>query len=497
MLGLFAVAAVMGGASATGAGEAPTASASAWAIRVTTGGGTAAVQAPPSSGPAYTGSFAYPADGSVISTGATSASASTTLGDTNAVARGSADVSSISIFGGEITASAVSARVQAGAQAGGAAGDFNGTGVSGFQALGQGASGGRVNLADWGYAIVNAQASDSSAPAGAHGFRGSVTALTIHLNADHGGLPAGSEIQIGYAEAAAQTPPPPPAPATTAVTTTTTTPTAAPTTTTTTTTTPTPSDPVPADRPQARTKAKRVGAPVFRDAPRVHPPLTGGRYVFPVYGPSSYSDSYGFPRADVSYHHGVDIFGQLGQPLVAVADGTIFSVGWNRIGGNRLWLRDEKGNEFYYAHLSAFSTLAVDGAHVKAGQVVGFMGNTGDAESTPYHLHFEVHPVSRLYLGYDGAVDPYPYLQAWQRLEDLPFPVSAAWLAAFGGKGSSGLPAPQAGAMLLAMSDISSADGLDPESLRRALAPPKTDVNGLPPSGVPTTVAPSGDLGRS
>jgi len=75
--------------------------------------------------------------------------------------------------------------------------------------------------------------------------------------------------------------------------------------------------------------------------------------------------------------------------------------------------------------------------------------------------------------------------------------VSAAWQAAFGGKGSSGLPAPQAGAMLLAMSDISSADGLDPESLRRALAPPKTDVNGLPPSGVPTTVAPSGDLGRS
>ena len=494
MLGLLAVAAVVGGASATGSGQAPTASASAWAIRVTTGGGTPAVEAPPSSGPAYTGGFSYPGDGSVISTGATSASASTTLGDTNAVARGSADVSSISIFGGEITASAASARVQAGAQAGGAAGDFNGTGVSGFQALGQAASGGRVNLGDWGYAIVNAQASDSSAPAGAHGFRGSVTALIVHLNADHGGLPAGSEIQIGYAEAAAQSPPPPPAPATTAATTTTTA--AAPTTTTT--STPAPSDPVPADRPQGRTKAKRVQqAPVFRDAPRVHPPLTGRRYVFPVYGPSSYSDSYGFPRADVSYHHGVDIFGQLGQPLVAVADGTIFSVGWNRIGGNRLWLRDEKGNEFYYAHLSAFSTLAVDGAHVKAGQVVGFMGNTGDAESTPYHVHFEVHPVSRLYLGYDGAVDPYPYVQAWQRLEDLPFPVSAAWQAAFGGKGSSGLPAPQAGAVLLAMSDISSADGLDPESLRRALAPPKTDVNGLPPSGVPTTVAPSGDLGRS
>src|SRR3954470_13578225 len=248
VLGLLALAAVVGGASATGSGQTPTGSASAWAIRLTTGGGTTAVQAPPSSGPIYTGGFAYPGDGSVISTGATSASASTTIGDTNAVARGSSDVGSISIFGGEITASAVSARAQAGAQAGGAAGDFNGTGVSGFQALGQGASGGRVNLGDWGYAIVNAQSSDTSAPAGAHGFRGSVTALIVHLNADHGGLPAGSEIQIGYAEAAAQTPPPPPAPATT------TTATAATTATTTATTasTPTPSDPVPADRPQAR-----------------------------------------------------------------------------------------------------------------------------------------------------------------------------------------------------------------------------------------------------
>jgi hypothetical protein len=233
---------------------------------------------------------------------------------------------------------------------------------------------------------------------------------------------------------------------------------------------------------------------VYRDPPRVHPPLTGGRYVFPVYGPSSYSDSYGYPRADVSYHHGVDVFGQLGQPLVAIADGTVFSVGWNRIGGNRLWIRDAQGNEFYYAHLSAFSTLAVDGAHVKAGQVVGFMGNTGDAEATPYHLHFEVHPVSRLYLGYDGAVDPYPYLQAWQRLEDLPFAAAGAWVSALGGKK---IGAPQPGAMLLAMSDISSADGLDPASLRRALAPPKTDFYDLPPTGVPTTVPPSGDLGRS
>ena len=64
---------------------------------------------------------------------------------------------------------------------------------------------------------------------------------------------------------------------------------------------------------------------------------------------------------------------------------------------------DSQGNQFYYAHLSAFSTTAVNGAHVKAGQVIGFMGNTGDARGTPYHLHFEVH--------LNGVpVNPRPYL---------------------------------------------------------------------------------------
>jgi murein DD-endopeptidase MepM/ murein hydrolase activator NlpD len=198
------------------------------------------------------------------------------------------------------------------------------------------------------------------------------------------------------------------------------------------------------------------------------PPLDGGPYVFPVFGDFAYGDTYGDPRPDVTYHHGDDIFGELGQPLVAVADGTVFSVGWNKIGGNRLWLRDHQGNAFYYAHLAAFSTLVFNGARVRAGQVVGFMGNTGDAEPATTHLHFEVHPVSLLYLGYDGAVDPTSYLDAWRHLDRLPFPVPTGWAPSVPGASS----APQPGAILLQVSDISSADGLDPDSLRRAIEPP-------------------------
>src|SRR5207253_2618332 len=76
-------------------------------------------------------------------------------------------------------------------------------------------------------------------------------------------------------------------------------------------------------------------SPFVLPPPSLHPQLTAGGYVFPVYGPSAYSDTFGAPRADVSWHHGDDIFAPLGAPILAVADGTVFSVGWNDIGGNR------------------------------------------------------------------------------------------------------------------------------------------------------------------
>jgi hypothetical protein len=143
-------------------------------------------------------------------------------------------------------------------------------------------------------------------------------------------------------------------------------------------------------------------------------------------------------------------------------------VGWNKIGGNRLWLRDLHGNEFYYAHLSAFSPAAVNGAQVKAGTVLGFVGSTGDAEGTPYHLHFEIHPASLLFLGYDGVINPTAYLNAWQRKQDLRFTGVAGWAPTVVARASAPMP----GAMLLQSTDIALASGLDPGSLERAMAEP-------------------------
>ena len=194
----------------------------------------------------------------------------------------------------------------------------------------------------------------------------------------------------------------------------------------------------------------------------VTPKLGETGYVFPVSGAGAFVDTFGAYRADVpgNWHHGDDIFAPLGTPVVAVAHGTVFSVGWNRVGGWRLWLQDDRGNEFYYAHLSAYSPLAVDGGIVNAGDVLGFVGDTGDAEGTAFHLHFEIHPVSLLGLGYDGAVDPTAYLDGWSRLRAL---ADASWPRA------NAAHSPKAGAVLLQSSDVSSASGLDPGSLRRAL----------------------------
>src|SRR5207249_8580133 len=120
-----------------------------------------------------------------------------------------------------------------------------------------------------------------------------------------------------------------------------------------------------------------------------------------------------------------DIFADLGTPIVAVTDGTLFAVGWERIGGWRLWLRDDAGDAFYYAHFSGYTAAAANNRRVRRGEVLGFVGNTGDAFTTWPHLHFEVHPNALLSLGYDGAVDPTSYLAEWRRLDRVKAPPPA------------------------------------------------------------------------
>src|SRR5579884_1672712 len=288
-------------------------------------------------------------------------------------------------------------------------------------------SGATAAVADWGTLTVDAQvALPRLAP-----LRWWAAALELELLKPHLGLPAGTLVLVGYAAAnktaAPPTPPSKPAPTTTATTPTTTAPPATTTAPPPTATAPSASGPKakpkphtkPKPRKKPRKKArKKAHAPPKPTGPQpltITPPLRLGGYVFPVAGGADWGDTYGAERSDVpgGWHHGDDLFAPLGTPVVAVADGTIFAVGWNHVGGWRLWLRDAAGNSFYYAHLSGYTPLARNDGQVRRGEVLGFVGNTGDAVTTEPHLHFEVHPNGTLYLGYDGAVDPSTYLRAW------------------------------------------------------------------------------------
>jgi murein DD-endopeptidase MepM/ murein hydrolase activator NlpD len=455
-LALAAVVALSGGSASATRSTTDLTAARAFAVQVAVpgqpGGATPSVTAPPDA-VGVGGSFAYPADGSVINAGSVTYGSFANPG-ASATSSASANISTISIFGGDVTVAGVSAKSKASANSKKSSAGSDGSTVTGLVIQGQPVapgSGTSFPIGDWGTVTTLQQGLRSLDTRRSAGTRAFVTGLDVRLSADHYGLPAGTQVMIGYAEAGAKYTPAPTV------------------------------APKPQRQRQTPTHKKKqqpkrgpgVGAGpekpnlIVRPPPDVTPRLTAGGYVFPVYGPSSFSDTFGAARGDIvsGWHHGDDIFGQLGEPLLAVADGTVFSVGWNDIGGYRLWLRDKAGNEFYYAHLSAYSPFAVNGRQVKAGTVLGFMGNTGDASTTPYHLHFEIHPVGLLYLGYDGAVNPTSYLTAWKRLEDIDFAQVAGWAPPI----SPTSAAPKPGAILLSQTDISIADGLDPGSLERTL----------------------------
>jgi murein DD-endopeptidase MepM/ murein hydrolase activator NlpD len=175
-------------------------------------------------------------------------------------------------------------------------------------------------------------------------------------------------------------------------------------------------------------EARQDGVYLLRVQPEL---LRGGRYeivqrtvaslMFPVSGLTARAvqSEFGAARdAGRREHEGIDIFAPRNTPVVAVVDGTA-APGTNALGGNVVWLRDRgTRRSFYYAHLtrSAFE----DRTGVHAGDVVGYVGNTGNARTTAPHLHFGIYE--------GGAIDPLPFLQAD---DPVPAAVPAAgdWLA--------------------------------------------------------------------
>lgn len=129
-------------------------------------------------------------------------------------------------------------------------------------------------------------------------------------------------------------------------------------------------------------------------------------YIFPVAGmgnPAMQSFWGANREAGRRKHEGIDIFAPRGTPVVAAVNGQISSSGERGLGGKQVWLRDTKRNQsLYYAHLDSIEPLG--NRRVKQGDTLGYVGNTGNAKTTPPHLHFGI------YKSYQGATDPLNFI---------------------------------------------------------------------------------------
>ncbi|HEY5664170.1 MAG TPA: peptidoglycan-binding protein [Ilumatobacter sp.] len=142
-------------------------------------------------------------------------------------------------------------------------------------------------------------------------------------------------------------------------------------------------------------------------APEAPAPTSVTIAAFPVQGLCSFSDTWGAPRSGGRSHLGVDIMAPSGKYIYAVVDGTITKTYTNYAGslaGNGVRLTMSDGTYFFYAHMDTLAEGITVGSSVRAGQIIGTVGKTGNA-GTP-HLHFEIHPQGGV------AVDPYQVVKA-------------------------------------------------------------------------------------
>ncbi len=135
------------------------------------------------------------------------------------------------------------------------------------------------------------------------------------------------------------------------------------------------------------------------------PVAPAGGQTCPVDGFTTFTDTWGAPRSGGRTHKGVDMLGARGTPLVAIESGSVLRLSTSSLGGITVWLRGDSGDTFYYAHLEAWAEGLRAGQGVNVGDLVGYMGSSGNASYSTPHLHFEYHP------GGGAAVNPYPLVK--------------------------------------------------------------------------------------
>ncbi|BDP42688.1 peptidase M23 [Deinococcus aetherius] len=114
-------------------------------------------------------------------------------------------------------------------------------------------------------------------------------------------------------------------------------------------------------------------------------------------------DTWGAARSEGRRHEGVDIFAPRDTPIRATTRGVVLNVGENRLGGRTVMVLGPGRQRHYYAHLERYADIR-EGQWIEAGDVVGSVGDSGNAQGTPTHLHYGIYTAG-------GAVNPYPLLR--------------------------------------------------------------------------------------
>ncbi len=113
-------------------------------------------------------------------------------------------------------------------------------------------------------------------------------------------------------------------------------------------------------------------------------------------------DTWHAARPPKRRHEGIDIFAKQGTPVLAATEGIVLHREETPVGGKVLWVLGPAGHQHYYAHLDRYGS-AGPGDRIRPGTLLGYVGNTGNARTTPPHLHYGMY-------GADGAINPYPLL---------------------------------------------------------------------------------------
>ncbi len=155
-----------------------------------------------------------------------------------------------------------------------------------------------------------------------------------------------------------------------------------------------------------------VLSPLNRYGLHLHEALLRVAGPFPVAGLSYWTDDWGACRDGCTrFHEGLDIFGKEGTPLVATADGVVTQKLVGETSGISVEIQDAQGIQYFYAHMSAWAEPIEVGDQVHVGQVLGYLGHTGNAMYTPPHLHLEIQPGGT-------PVPPKPFVDRWVKLAE-------------------------------------------------------------------------------